>query len=558
MKTLSKKRLATALGLALAAGSFLPSAQAVNLATDGLGQALIFPHYTVQAGWDTLFNVTNTSNLVVVAKVAFHESYNSRPVFDFNIILSPKDVWNGWVSLRASDGMPVFTTVDRTCAAPQFQFPRVGQASTPVPFEPNPAAPVRGMLAYTGNAADSGPTDIARMQNGYVTVIMMGAADPAVSTLAAFAVHNTNTGIPLDCGRLDAAFGSPAGLGVLQAAFPLYSVNPLQPDRAGAPSPLNPLKGMYSFVNAAQGQNAGGSPVTLANFRNAPIMTLQLPPGAIQAPNAVAAFAASFHEPSLNAANTPAQVLDVTDTLQPAPPAFDPNYFGSDQISWLLLRDSIVNHWMRNTTGNGWTTNTDWAITFPTKRFYVDDPTQSNPLSPIGAANPYAAINAFRGHPRVAPPAPLLATSPFATFFGANRGLPGTACNPLYAEIYDREERGGPVSIYSPGILVNQICYESNVLTFNGSNVLGAPQRAGAPIIQNLPGNNGWAQLFLASSANTLDGNPVTPTNPGFGLPVVGFSIATRTTPSSQLLNEGYIIDHSYTRRNPFAPQQRE
>lgn len=114
---------------------------------------------------------------------------------------------------------------------------------------------------------------------------------------------------------------------------------------------------------------------------------------------------------------------------------------------------------------------------------------------------------------------------------------------------------GGPVSIYSPGILVNQICYESNALTFNGSDVLGAPGRPGDPIITNLPGNNGWAQLFLASAANTLDGNPVTPTNPGFGLPVVGFSIATRTTPSSQLLNEGYIIDHSYTRRNPFAPR---
>lgn len=195
--------------------------------------------------------------------------------------------------------------------------PQSGPSFHPGTLEPNPAAPVRGMLAYTGNAADSGPTTIARMQSGYVTVIMMGAADPALSTLAAFAVHNTNTGIPLDCGRLDAAFGDPAGLAAIQGAFPLYA----NYDIPGQP-PLNPLKGMYSLVNAAQGQNAGGSPVALANFRDAPIMTLQLPPGAIQAPNAVAAFAASFHEPSLNAANTPAQVLDVTDTLQPAPPAF--------------------------------------------------------------------------------------------------------------------------------------------------------------------------------------------------------------------------------------------
>ena len=284
-------------------------------------------------------------------------------------------------------------------------------------------------------------------------------------------------------------------------------------------------------------------------------MTLQLPPSAIQSATAAGAFAASFHEPTLNAANTPGQVLDVTDTLRTAPVAFDPNYFGADQITWLLLRDSVVNHWMRNISGQGWRTNTDWVLTFPTKRFYVDDPNKSSSPSPIGEANPYAAINQFRGYPRTAPPAPLLATSPFSNFFGANKDLPETACNPMYAEIYDREERGGPVSIYSPGRLLNWICYESNVLTFDGSNVLGAPKRKGDPIIENLPGTNGWAQLFLASAANTLDGNAVTQANPGFGLPVVGFSIATRTTPGGLLFNEGYIIDHSYTRRNPFAPK---
>ena len=63
------KQVALAVGTVLGGMSMVPSAQAVNLATDGLGQALIFPYYTTRAGWNTLFNITNTSDQVVVIKV---------------------------------------------------------------------------------------------------------------------------------------------------------------------------------------------------------------------------------------------------------------------------------------------------------------------------------------------------------------------------------------------------------------------------------------------------------------------------------------------------------
>ena len=92
------KKMALAVGTVLGGLSMVPSAQAVNLATDGLGQSLIFPYYTTRAGWNTLFNITNTSDQIVAVKVRFHEGYNSRDVFDFNVVLSPKDVWNGTVS----------------------------------------------------------------------------------------------------------------------------------------------------------------------------------------------------------------------------------------------------------------------------------------------------------------------------------------------------------------------------------------------------------------------------------------------------------------------------
>ena len=55
------KQLALAVGVAVGGMGMVPSVQAVNLATDGLGQVLIFPYYTTRAGWNTLFNITNTS-----------------------------------------------------------------------------------------------------------------------------------------------------------------------------------------------------------------------------------------------------------------------------------------------------------------------------------------------------------------------------------------------------------------------------------------------------------------------------------------------------------------
>ena len=81
------KKLTLAVGVAVGGLSLAPTAGAVSVSANNLGQALIFPYYTVRGGWTTLLGVTNTSNQVVAVKVRFREAYNSRDVFDFNIIL---------------------------------------------------------------------------------------------------------------------------------------------------------------------------------------------------------------------------------------------------------------------------------------------------------------------------------------------------------------------------------------------------------------------------------------------------------------------------------------
>ena len=101
MNKFNKKSLCVALaatGLLGAAGV----AQAVNLSEDGTGNVLIFPYYTVNTtaagnAANTYINITNTTGCTKAVKVRFLEGRNSREVLDFNVFLSPFDMWTGAV-----------------------------------------------------------------------------------------------------------------------------------------------------------------------------------------------------------------------------------------------------------------------------------------------------------------------------------------------------------------------------------------------------------------------------------------------------------------------------
>jgi len=521
MMKFKMKQMALAVGAVLGGMSMVPAVQAVNLATDGLGQALIFPYYTTRAGWNTLFNITNTSDQVVALKVRFHEGFNSRDVFDFNVIMSPYDVWNGTLSNGAGN-VPVFSTSDNTCTAPAI--PAGGQL-----FQTdNLASPANGLLAYTGAAADTGPATTDRMREGYVSVIMMGASP--VAGLAASAVH-TAASVPANCLALQRAFGlvnpatgqrpaNPAerdtNLANLRAAFPNYAVNP--------------LKGAFSLVNAANGWNASGEAVTLANFfvpagadpayRVSNLITAQLPLDQVGG-----VFTDSFQEPELSAANTAGQVLAVDDTVLASAVAE-----GAEAVSFVLQRASVVNQWanLNASATSAWTVKSDWVVTYPTKRFYADQ-----------------ATHQFAGRAAGRPGLPA-GLAPFTNPFRVD----GRSCDAVGYAIYDREERspvttGGPVFSPAPSTPGNQLCQEVNVLTFGSAdsttNVLKSPM-GGNTLAANvpasvLPSQNGWMQLNFTNAAGAL--------------PVVGFAVINRTEPTG-ILNESFVVDHAYIR--PAAP----
>src|SRR3982750_945369 len=123
MNTFKKKSLYAALAGVSALG-VTGAAQAVNVNPDGLGQALIYPYYTTRAdaagnAYSTLMSVVNSTASAKAVKVRFLEGKNSREVLDFNLFLSPFDVWTSALVPNVGGGTRIVTT-DKSCTLPQI------------------------------------------------------------------------------------------------------------------------------------------------------------------------------------------------------------------------------------------------------------------------------------------------------------------------------------------------------------------------------------------------------------------------------------------------------
>ena len=167
MNTFKQKALFSALAGA-GALAMAGAANAVYVNPDGLGQALIYPYYTVRGGNLTLLSVVNTTDNAKAVKVRFLEGKNSQEVLDFNLFLSPKDVWTGVVA-QTSDGAAILTA-DKSCTNPKI--PAAGQ-------------PFRNFL-FLNDAASLQTLD--RTREGYVEMLEM-ATIPTATALGKDVTH---------------------------------------------------------------------------------------------------------------------------------------------------------------------------------------------------------------------------------------------------------------------------------------------------------------------------------------------------------------------------------
>lgn len=337
MNKLKRKSLYLALAASLGAAGVAGSASAVNINGDGLGQVLIFPYYTVRNGTDTYLSVTNTSSTDYKAvKVRFTEGRNSREVKDFNLYLSPNDMWTG-VVIATANGATLQTT-DLSCTSPAI--PSGGTDFVNYGYS---GATVEGIVDAGG---DGESQSLDRTREGYFEIIEMGII---TNTADQAAILHT-AGIPGDCTVVQAPGFNAGASGGAHAAS----------------APTGGLAGRATLINVAEGTEYGYDPTVLANFSVLPIW---FAPGTIQ-PDLRAAF-----PPISNVYNTTSNA-NISDTW---------NAGTADSVTAVLMHAQIINDYILDTAT---LSGTDWVVTMPTKRYYVpvDDPSIVDALvNPIGA-----------------------------------------------------------------------------------------------------------------------------------------------------------------------------
>jgi hypothetical protein len=314
MNTFSKKSLCVAIAATglLGAGGV---AQAVNLSEEGTGNVLIYPYYTVRTtaagnAYNTYINITNTTASTKAVKVRFREGKNSREVLDFNVFLSPFDMWTASV-VPTADGAGV-ATQDSSCTIPSFT------AGVVVPFR---------NLKYSGSNADTGGDSLDRTREGYVEVLEM-ATYATGTKIHAGALHHQTTGKPLDCSLVTDANAAAEASGVLGG-----------------------VAGTLQLINPGAGASASWPAVALDNFYPAiPGFSIYRDTGS---PN-----------PDMTDSGTTSAVKSGT-TLTVST-GWAPG--SADAVSAVLMHNAIMNEYILD---NSTLSKTDWVITMPTKNAYV-------------------------------------------------------------------------------------------------------------------------------------------------------------------------------------------
>jgi len=538
---MKRKTLTTAVmaGLTGMAG-MMSVANAVNVNPDGLGQVLLYPYYTARGGNDTLISVVNTTSAGKAVKIRFIEALNSREVLDFNIYMSPFDVWTAAISDLEEDGLadgPGIITADTTCTTP-YIFGDQGGVQEFLDFQYNAAAVPSQSFDGT---IDGGPTGIERTASGYIEIIEMGTLlDESEVDVAAEHVDGTPPGCDflVDLWRTPAPGVSPAegDLGWWNVGDPTF----------GFDTDLGAIGGLFggaSIINVAEGTMFSYNATALDAFWTAG-QTNHTNPGSLL--------------PSLLSGDNTTSNVFVNGTVE----SIDWTGGTPLAVNATLTLAELMNEYTLNAAVGG---KTEWVLTFPTKRFHVDTAPGGSPLLSEGDD----------------------AIPPFTTPWTVEKP---NSCDQQTFVFWDREETVPTTDPGDPGdVIVSpppppnpievdpgfQLCRESNVIRFSNDGTLPSeteimkePLRddgaGGVDVLSytnlNLPAEfvSGWVR-FNFTGFSSLTGTPVNGTNNQvIGLPVVGFSANTfsnGTTLGGVLSNYGGTFKHHGTRQSTVASQ---
>lgn len=477
-----KNVLALSIAAMIGGLGFVGSASAaLSVAESGTGHMLLVPYYNAQNGNMTVFHVVNTDATKGKAmKVRFRGASNSDDVLDFQVFMSPGDVWTAAVT-QGSDGVAQLVTADGTCTLPAIS------KNVPVSF-------VQDRLPSSMSAADKANNT----REGYVEIFNMADIDNA-ATYTVGGVANQNA--PLFKAIKHVNGVAPCTDSVLQGTLTTEAATPgLQP-------PTDGLTGSWYIINvpqtttfsgAANAIRSSGTGVTTNNVFSA------------QSTGAAALLTA---DPLFKTAILAAQKYDVPDLSTP----YDSDYTtAEDQATALtaaLAHQSVINQYANDSSI---TAKTDWVFSMPTRRYSI----AANYKAPIGsgvltttaygAATPAEKAAAYR-----------VINDGVTSFFGTAANTSVNAIGQICASsvnttFYDREETFKTSgAVFSPGtVSQTPLCGEVSVLSFadSGASVLGASvARAN---VSSGTYMNGWGQISFGGAVPVLGAAFIKLSNP--------------------------------------------
>jgi len=508
------------------------AANAVYVNHDGLGQVLVYPYYTARDGVATLLSVVNTTNNAKIVKVRFLEGKNSQEVLDFNLFLSPFDVWTGAVlpaGQAAADLLPGYTapgplgggmvvTGDRSCTSPKI--PAVGAAFR--------------NFQYSVDTTVAANQAMDRSMEGYVEMIEM-AEIVSTSSLWADVKHTKANSWTPACSLV---------------SFASISANP-----SWLTGPRGGLFGAGTLLNAAGGTNTGYDALALNDF-----WAVNEPP---------AYTVASAIGPSLNNATGLSSIVQngsnvyITDWSNQ--PVSAPYYSrrGADAVSTVIMHSKVMNEYAHTDDG---VVGTDWVMTMPTKRFYV---------FPAPAVRPFQT--GWNG--RTARDDFGVADTDREEFFSTSVTSDDFSPFPT-GTAADCTATTSSQSSQPLVTVAASLCYEANVLGFgkiqssaksnvlsssNFFNLVNAVQNSGASV-PTVGKEGGWAAITFptivgSTTAHMLPAPPnatqlinlAAPSSPTslanatyMGLPVIGFAIVQAKKTGSGADRYASSYNHKY------------
>jgi len=441
---------------------------ALNVAESGTGHILVMPYYNAQNGNMSVFHLTNTDTVNGKAvKVRFRGASNSDDVLDFQVFMSPGDVWTAAVA-QGADGRAQLVTADTSCTLPQI--------------------PAGGVSFVTDRLSKKGWTDADKAEQtreGYVEILNMSDIQPG-SKLFTATKHVSGAGT------------APCTATVLNATLSLT------PDAAGAPlnldgasvpgkddlaAPTGGLTGQWYIQNVAQTTTFSGT---------AAAITADTATKNVFSPQKNGAAGLLTADPLMVGGALVAQHYDVPDLSTPYETATADAAAQAIALTGALAKTSVMNQYA---TDAGVFAKTDWVFSMPTRRYtiaanYAADVSQKVQPVTIGdtiAADSYRVINqdvtgnifSTAGNTSVNDKGQICVTAQSSTFF-------------------DREERyQQDGAVFSPGTPTKtQLCGEVSVLAFsNDASVLGATvarQNVAAPY------TNGWGAVTFGAATPVL------------------------------------------------------